>query len=88
PNIVTSGAVVTSKNNINILEDKEHNIEVNLAKTMYATANVNVRQNDNLESDIITVIKRGETVKIFEKQNNGWSKVLYKHKIYPQQIFK
>lgn len=81
PNIITSSAVVVSKSSINILEDKEHDIEINFAKTMYATSNVNVRLHDNLKSDIVTVIKKGETVKVFKNQSNGWSKILYKDKI-------
>lgn len=81
PNIVTSGAVVVSKRNINVLEDKEQKIEINFAKTMYTTTNVNVRENENLKSNIITIIEKGETVKVFKIQNNGWSKVLYKNKI-------
>lgn len=78
PDIVTSSAITTKSS---ILEDIEQNVEVHFAKTMYTTSNVNVRTSDSLKSDIVTVLKRGETVDVFECQKNGWSRVLYKNEI-------
>ena len=81
PNIVTPSAVVASKGSINILEDNEQNVKVNTSKKMYVTTNVNVRVSDSLKSNIVTVLKRGKSVNVFENQSNGWSKVLYKNQI-------
>ena len=78
PNIVTSSAITTQSS---ILENTGQNIEVHFAKKMYATSNVNIRTEDNLKSDVVTVLKRGQSIKVFECQKNGWSRVLYKKRI-------
>ena len=78
PNIVTSSAITTQSS---ILENTGQNIEVHFAKKMYATSNVNIRTEDNLKSDVVTVLKRGQSIKVFECQKNGWSRGLYKKRI-------
>lgn len=77
PNITSSGAIAVP----NILENVGQDVEIHFAKTMYAKSNVNVRASDNLNSDIVTVLKRGKAVQVFECQSNGWSRVLYKNRI-------
>ena len=73
-NTVTSSAVVQKENNISPKD-------VNKTTKMYVTANVNVRKGKCLKTDVITVLKKGKAVKVIEKLNNGWTKVLYKNKI-------
>ena len=80
PYIVTTSSAITPKS-ISILENTGQNIEVHFAKKMYATSNVNIRTDDNLKSDVVTVLKRGQSIKVFECQKNGWSRVLYKKRI-------
>ena len=80
PYIVTTSSAITPKS-ISILENTGQNIEVHFAKKMYATSNVNIRTDDNLKSDVVTVLKRGQSIKVFECKKNGWSRVLYKKRI-------
>lgn len=80
PYIVTTSSAITPKS-ISILENTGQNIEIHFAKKMYATSNVNIRTEDNLKSDVVTVLKRGQSIKVFECQKNGWSRVLYKKQI-------
>ena len=77
PFTITSSAITTQSS---ILASGQ-NIEVNYAKKMYATTDVNIRANDNLKSEVVAVLKRGDTIEVFERQNNGWSRVLYKNQI-------
>lgn len=89
-NTVTSSAVVQKEDsilnrpkedNILLLNDIKQKVNIKEATKMYVTTNVNVRTGADLKSDVITVLKRGKAVKVFEKLNNGWTKVLYKNKI-------
>ena len=55
PYIVTTSSAITPKS-ISILENTGQNIEVHFANKMYATSNVNIRTDDNLKSDVVTII--------------------------------
>lgn len=78
PLTATSGAIVTQSS---ILANTGQDVKVNTTKKMYATTNVNVRTRDSLDSEVITVLKRGDVIYTFEKQDNGWTKVLYKNEV-------
>lgn len=46
-------------------------------KTMYATANVNVRTSYTTKSDVLTSLTPGQKVKVTGRSANGWMRVIY-----------
>ena len=46
-------------------------------KTMYATANVNVRSSYTTKSDVLTSLTPGQKVKVTGRSANGWMRVIY-----------
>ena len=76
----TQSAIINNESS-SVLSNCGQYIEVNVAKKMYVTTNVNVRTKDNMKSKVVKVLKRSTPVQVFEKQNNGWSRILYKNKI-------
>lgn len=46
-------------------------------KTMYATANVNVRANYTTKSEVLASLKPGQKVKVTGRSANGWMRVIY-----------
>ena len=88
-NTVTSSAVVQKesilskpkKESILLKNTIEEKVNIVSATKMYVTTDVNVRVGDSLNADIVTVLKRGEAVEVFEELSNGWTEVLYKNDI-------
>ena len=75
---VSSGAIVTQNS---ILANCEQYVEVTVAKKMYTTTKVNVRTDDSLDSEVVTILERGKSIEVFKKLDNGWTEVLYKNKV-------
>lgn len=46
-------------------------------KTMYATANVNVRTSYTTKSEVLTSLAPGQKVKVTGRSANGWMRVIY-----------
>lgn len=46
-------------------------------KTMYATANVNVRTSYTTKSEVLTSLTPGQKVKVTGRSANGWMRVIY-----------
>ena len=82
-NVTTPSAIIDDINNPDkgVLTNYGQDIKVCVAKKMYVTTDVNVRMKDNMNSKVVRVLKRGTPVKVFEKQDNKWARVLYKDKI-------
>lgn len=49
-------------------------------KTMYATANVNVRASYTTKSEVLTSLTPGQKVKVTGRSANGWMRVIYEGK--------
>lgn len=82
-NVTTPSAIIDDINNPDkgVLTNYGQDIKVCVAKKMYVTTDVNVRMKDNMNSKVVKVLKRETPVKVFEKQDNKWARVLYKDKI-------
>lgn len=73
---ITDGICIAGFNEENLVNYNINTVEsVEINKTYYAKANVNFRNKDNVESDVISVLSYGDSVYVIAEQSNGWSKV-------------
>ena len=60
---------------------KFNNFNKPLNQNLTTTANLRLREEAGFDKTVLTIIPKGETVKVLKKSEDGWYKVLYNNQL-------
>ena len=62
-------------------QQKQRNFNKSLNQNLTTTANLRLRKEAGFDKTVLTIIPKGETIKVLKKSENGWYKVLYNNQL-------